>query len=74
MDTHRATTAVYTAFALAAFAANSVLCRLALGQTLIDAASFATIRLVCGALALLLLAGAFKKAKRPRKGATGHRP
>jgi drug/metabolite transporter (DMT)-like permease len=51
-------TAVYTGFALAAFAANSVLCRLALGKTLIDAASFSTIRLVSGAVVLLLLLGA----------------
>jgi drug/metabolite transporter (DMT)-like permease len=50
-------TAVYTAFALIAFAANSVLCRLALWEAAIDAASFTTIRLVSGALVLLLLAG-----------------
>ena len=43
-----------TAAAMAAFAANSVLCRLALGAGLIDAASFATVRTVAGAL---LLAG-----------------
>jgi drug/metabolite transporter (DMT)-like permease len=47
--------AVYTALALVAFAANSVLCRLALGQGAIDAASFTTIRLVCGALVLLIV-------------------
>ena len=45
----------YTAFALIAFAANSLLCRLALGKAAIDAASFTTIRLVTGALVLLLL-------------------
>ena len=45
----------YTAFALIAFAANSVLCRLALGEGLIDAASFSTVRLVSGALVLLLV-------------------
>ena len=39
-----------------AFAANSLLCRLALGTQLIDAASFTTIRVVSGALALLMLA------------------
>jgi hypothetical protein len=48
---------VYTGFALIAFAANSVLCRLALGQAAIDAASFSTIRLTSGALVLLLLTG-----------------
>jgi drug/metabolite transporter (DMT)-like permease len=48
-------TAFWTAAALLAFAANSVLCRLALGQAAIDAASFSTVRLGSGALALALL-------------------
>lgn len=47
--------AVLTAFALIAFAANSVLCRLALGEGTIDAAGFTTIRLFSGALVLLML-------------------
>jgi len=38
-----------------AFAANSLLCRLALGQELIDAASFATVRVVSGAAVLTLM-------------------
>ncbi len=51
-------TAVLTCLALIAFAANSVLCRLALGDASIDAASFSTIRLAAGAAALaLVLAG-----------------
>jgi drug/metabolite transporter (DMT)-like permease len=41
---------------MVAFAANSVLCRLALGHAAIDAASFTTIRLASGAVALLVLA------------------
>ncbi len=49
-------TPILTGLALIAFAANSVLCRLALGQEAIDAASFTTIRLVSGALTLLLVA------------------
>lgn len=53
-------TAVFTSFALIAFAANSVLCRLALGAGTIDAASFTTIRLVCGALVLLFVNAAGK--------------
>ena len=53
-------TASYTAFALIAFAANSVLCRLALGKAAIDAAAFTTIRLVSGALVLLLVSAAGK--------------
>ena len=47
-----------TAVAMLAFAANSVLCRLALQQAAIDAASFTVIRLLSGALALALLLGA----------------
>jgi drug/metabolite transporter (DMT)-like permease len=49
-------TAFFTLLALLAFAANSVLCRLALGGGAIDPASFTTIRLVSGAAALLALA------------------
>ncbi len=47
-------TVLLTVLAMLAFAANSLLCRLALGQGLIDAASFATFRLFFGALALTL--------------------
>nr|WP_232426519.1 DMT family transporter [Desulfuromonas soudanensis] len=49
------TIASSAAFALAAFAANSILCRLALTDGSIDAASFTAIRLVSGALVLTLL-------------------
>lgn len=38
-----------------AFAANSLLCRLALGQQLIDAASFTSVRVISGALTLGLI-------------------
>lgn len=38
-----------------AFAANSILCRMALGQGLIDAATFSTVRVIAGALMLSLL-------------------
>ena len=48
-------TAVLTLLALIAFAANSVLCRLALGNDTIDAASFTVIRLLSGAVVLVLL-------------------
>jgi len=53
-------TAFLTLLALSAFAANSILCRLALGPAAIDAASYATIRLASGAAflaALVLLRG-----------------
>lgn len=49
--------------ALLAFAGNSVLCRLALGENAIDAASFTAIRLLSGAIFLLLLV-CFKDNKR----------
>jgi len=45
----------YTALAMLAFAANSLLCRAALKQTAIDAASFSTVRILSGALLLWLL-------------------
>lgn len=44
-----------TALAMLAFAANSLLCRVALRETGIDAASFTGIRLASGALALWLI-------------------
>lgn len=44
-----------TAFALLAFAGNSVLCKLALGEHLIDANTFTIIRLVSGAATLVFL-------------------
>lgn len=44
-----------TALALVAFAANSVLCRLALAERHVDAWSFTAIRVVSGALALAAL-------------------
>ena len=46
---------VPTAFALIAFAANSLLCRVALAHGGIDAASFTAIRLAAGAAVLALL-------------------
>jgi len=48
-------TALLTFFAMLAFASNSLLCRVALRDTAIDAASFTAIRLVSGALILALL-------------------
>jgi drug/metabolite transporter (DMT)-like permease len=48
-------TAAFTALALVAFAGNSLLCRMALGQATIDAASFSTIRIIAGAICLWLI-------------------
>jgi drug/metabolite transporter (DMT)-like permease len=47
--------AVATSLAMLAFAGNSLLCRIALRQTHIDAATFTTVRIVSGALALWLI-------------------
>ncbi len=57
-------TAALTAVALLGFAANSLLCRIALKSGAIDWASFMTVRLASGALVLALLARA---AGGPRK-------
>ncbi|WP_172150338.1 MULTISPECIES: DMT family transporter [Pseudomonas] len=48
-------TLLLTALAMLAFAGNSLLCRLALKETEIDAASFTSLRLASGALTLWLL-------------------
>ncbi len=48
-------TAFLTSVAMIAFAANSLLCRMALGAGAIDAASFATIRVAAGAIVLTLI-------------------
>ncbi|MEO8068364.1 MAG: DMT family transporter [Flavobacteriales bacterium] len=48
-------TAALTAFALLMFAANSLLCRMALGTATVDAASYSTIRIVSGAVALVVI-------------------
>jgi drug/metabolite transporter (DMT)-like permease len=56
-------TAVYLCLALAAFAANSLLCRLALGEAAIDPVSFTTIRLASGA-AMLAAIGLLRRDRR----------
>jgi len=53
-------TAVLACAALIAFAANSLLCRAALGPGRIDASAFTAIRLVSGAVMLVLLAAGGK--------------
>lgn len=46
---------ILTLLSLVAFAANSVLCRIALGQNYIDPAGFTIIRLLSGSIALYLI-------------------
>jgi len=48
--------AIFTSIAMIAFAGNSLLCRVALSTTGIDAASFTTVRVVSGAITLFILA------------------
>jgi drug/metabolite transporter (DMT)-like permease len=59
--------AIVTAFTLVAFAANSLLCRMALGGHLIDPVSFTTIRLVSGALALILVLRLSGESNKPQQ-------
>lgn len=58
-----------TLLTLMAFAANSVLCRLALFEERMDPALFTLLRLTSGALVLVLLCGARQKS--PRQGDWG---
>ncbi len=58
-------TVIATAIAMAAFAANSLLCRMALGQGLIDAASFTSIRILAGALMLGVITAPRWRNSRP---------
>jgi drug/metabolite transporter (DMT)-like permease len=60
--------ALLTAGAMLAFAANSILCRAALGAAAIDAASFSTLRLVSGALVLVALHALRSGGGVPRAG------
>lgn len=58
---------ILTSLAMIAFASNSLLCRLALKQTTIDAATFTLIRIVSGAIALWLILRA-RKTRRTNAG------
>ena len=60
--------ALFTAAALVAFAANSILCRLALRGGTIDPGSFSTIRFASGAFVLTLLAA---RTRRPLLSTSG---
>lgn len=56
-------TPLFAAFALVAFASNSLLCRLALGGREIDPVSFTSVRLLSGALALAVIHRASRAAR-----------
>ena len=57
----------YTAFALIAFAFNSILCRMALRTGEADAAGFTAVRLVSGALTLVAISYFASSARIPLK-------
>ncbi len=59
-------TLALTLFALVAFASNSILCRLALGNATIDPASFTSLRIASGAVTLSII------ATLSRRGAARH--
>jgi len=61
-------TAAFTLLALIAFASNSLLTRLALGSHRIDAATFTSIRLVSGAVVLVLIVRAREGTFKPLRG------
>ena len=54
---------VLTLFAMIAFAGNSLLCRVALKETRIDAATFTSMRIISGALMLWLIASIRRDAQ-----------
>jgi drug/metabolite transporter (DMT)-like permease len=56
-----------TAFALVAFAFNSILCRMALATGEMDAASFTAVRLFSGAVVLAILWSSFSKTQSAAK-------
>jgi drug/metabolite transporter (DMT)-like permease len=57
---------LYTIFALGCFAFNSILCRLALKADEIDAASFTSIRIVSGAVTLVIISFFINKTEKLR--------
>jgi len=59
---------VLTVLSLVAFAANSLLCRAALAQGAIDAATFTTVRLASGAIVLGAIAWYRAAGTKPRNG------
>jgi drug/metabolite transporter (DMT)-like permease len=65
-------TTALTAAALAAFAANSLLCRAALAPKLVDPASFTSIRILSGALMLFVLTKVLPSRESAPQGASGN--
>jgi drug/metabolite transporter (DMT)-like permease len=59
---------LYTTFALVAFAFNSILCRMALRTGEADAVGFTVVRLVSGAVALIVISYLSKSGKASKRG------
>jgi len=66
--TDRPKTIAFTVMALVAFAANSILCRMALREGVIDPAAFSTIRFLSGAVMLSILAAPLQRSFLPLRG------
>jgi drug/metabolite transporter (DMT)-like permease len=64
----KSATAALTTLALIAFAANSVFCRLALAQPIIDPASYTAVRLITGAVTLWIIAALRRKESFRKSG------
>src|SRR5215468_9250782 len=65
MKQHSMRTIALASLAMAAFAANSVLCRLALSQAAIDPATFTLVRLASGTCVLCLILSLRRKPEHP---------
>ena len=63
-----------TVIAVVTFAANSLLCRQALGHGLIDAATFTSVRVLSGALTLSLIVLVCASGSKPPARPTGVAP
>lgn len=63
---HVLKTVIFTTIALIAFAGNSVLCRKALGEDKIDASGFTIIRLLSGAIFLMIILNFSNQNEKPK--------
>ena len=61
MTDRRLSTIALTAMAMVAFAANSVLCRMALREAVIDPATFSVVRFLSGAVMLVIVAARWQR-------------
>ncbi|HEY7191928.1 MAG TPA: DMT family transporter [Vicinamibacterales bacterium] len=64
----RRLTIAYTVMAMVAFAANSILCRMALREGVVDPATFSTVRFLSGAILLTIVATRTKRPFFPLSG------